>query len=290
MAAMRSLFLCAVVALAIHQASAVVINKEWKVPTTLSDTVAVGDTVIWTWADTAPHDIQFLTFPTGFTGIATNGVVGLTVPPTPIRAPYNVTFTPTLPGTYTYVCTVHASMTGTLIVAGDAANTTTPAANTTTIASNTTAIVAAANATTNATANATAIEAVIVARTLGFATAAITQNATAVVTYITSDFSVFAANTSGPLTIPGNTSAILGYLTQNLALATAANPAANATAPVVKQFILIDPTNALITVQVPILQHFATLLWTYLSNTTYSTTPNWYAKTGVFTPAPISLA
>ncbi|GAQ83891.1 hypothetical protein KFL_001670020 [Klebsormidium nitens] len=289
MAAMKSLILCAVLALAVHQASAAVINKDWRVPITLSDTVNVGDTIIWTWTDTAPHDIQFLTFPAGFTGIATNGIVGLTVPPQPIRAPYNVSFTPTLPGTYTYVCTVHASMTGTVVVADVAANMTTVPANTTTVAANTTATAIAGNSTMNATANATIAQAAVVARTLGFATAAIAQNATAVVTYITNDLTVFAANTSGPLNIT-SVGAILGYLTTNLALATAANPLANTTAPVVKQFILIDPTNALITVQVPVLQHFATILWTYLSNTTFSPTPNWYAKTGIFTPAPISLA
>jgi hypothetical protein len=43
-------------------------------------------------------------------------------------------------------------------------------------------------------------------------------------------------------------------LATNSLLATAKNPLANVTAPVVKQFILIDPTNALITAQIPVSQ------------------------------------
>jgi phosphoenolpyruvate synthase/pyruvate phosphate dikinase len=52
----------------------------------------------------------------------------------------------------------------------------------------------------NSTSNTTAIQAAVVARTLGLATAVITLNTTSLPTYITNDFSVFAANTSGPLT------------------------------------------------------------------------------------------
>jgi hypothetical protein len=35
------------------------------------------------------------------------------------------------------------------------------------------------------------------------------------------------------------------------------------------------------------LQHFGTILWTYLNSTNVSSA-NWFAKTAVFTPAPIS--
>jgi hypothetical protein len=35
------------------------------------------------------------------------------------------------------------------------------------------------------------------------------------------------------------------------------------------------------------LQHFGTILWTYLNATNVSSA-DWYAKTAVFTPAPIS--
>ncbi|GAQ87700.1 hypothetical protein KFL_003710060 [Klebsormidium nitens] len=96
--------------------SAIIVTIEWKVPISLTDTVIIGDTIIWSWADTAPHDLTFLTYPAGFTSIATNGVEGLMIPTTPVRGPVNVSFHPSLPGEYTYRYSVHSSMTGTLTV------------------------------------------------------------------------------------------------------------------------------------------------------------------------------
>jgi hypothetical protein len=282
---MKSAAFCALVVLAIQLVAAVDVPLNWEVPITLNNTVNVGDTVIWTWSDSAPHNVQFLTYPAGFTGISANGATGLVIPATPVRAPYTLSFSPLIPGVYTYDCEVHSSMVGTLTVRAAVTGTNTTANATLPAPVNTTAAATALNSTSNTT----AIQAAVVARTLGLATAVVTLNTTSLPTFITNDFSVFAANTSGPLTI-SNLTTLATYLSTNLALAARNNIAANTTAPVVKQFIVISPTDALITAQVPALQHFATILWTYLNSTTFSTTPNWYAKTGVFTPAPVSLA
>lgn len=38
--------------------AAVDVPLNWEVPITLNNTVNVGDTVIWTWSDSAPHNVQ----------------------------------------------------------------------------------------------------------------------------------------------------------------------------------------------------------------------------------------
>jgi plastocyanin len=76
------------------------------------DTVAVGDTVTWTWSGNLPHNVRsvgapaFASSPT-FTGDGT----------------YRVVFT--TPGVYVYDCVVHgAAMTGRIVVVGVTISTT----------------------------------------------------------------------------------------------------------------------------------------------------------------------
>ena len=70
------------------------------------DTVAVGETVTWTWSGSLPHSVRSV----GSPGFASSGVLTG-------RGTYAVTFA--TPGTYRYDCSVHgSSMTGTIVVTG----------------------------------------------------------------------------------------------------------------------------------------------------------------------------
>lgn len=66
-------------------------------------TIAAGDTVTWTNHDTAPHDVK-----------TTSGPVAIHSAMLSKGGTWSYTFT--TPGTYSYVCTVHAGMTATIVV------------------------------------------------------------------------------------------------------------------------------------------------------------------------------
>ncbi len=65
-------------------------------------TVNVGDTVVWTHRGNQPHNV------TSTTGAFESELQ--------MRNGQQFTYTPTAPGTYEYVCTIHEGMDGTLIV------------------------------------------------------------------------------------------------------------------------------------------------------------------------------
>ncbi len=65
-------------------------------------TVNVGDTVVWTHRGNRPHNV------TSTTGAFESELQ--------MRNGQQFTYTPTAPGTYEYVCTIHEGMDGTLIV------------------------------------------------------------------------------------------------------------------------------------------------------------------------------
>jgi plastocyanin len=67
-------------------------------------TVKTGTVVTWVNQDAAPHAIAS----------DTGSLVPFSSDPLPTGASYNVTFT--TPGTYTYHCSIHPSMTGTIVV------------------------------------------------------------------------------------------------------------------------------------------------------------------------------
>ena len=70
------------------------------------DTVAVGDTVTWTWTGPLPHSVRSV----GTPSFASSGTLTG-------RGTYSVVFT--APGTYRYDCVVHgAAMTGAVVVIG----------------------------------------------------------------------------------------------------------------------------------------------------------------------------
>lgn len=70
------------------------------------DTVAVGDTVTWTWTGSLPHSVRSV----GAPSFASSGTLTG-------RGTYSVVFT--APGTYRYDCVVHgAAMTGAVVVIG----------------------------------------------------------------------------------------------------------------------------------------------------------------------------
>ena len=71
-------------------------------PSTL--TVKTGTVVTWVNQDAAPHTIVS----------DTGSLVAFSSDSLPTGASYNVTFT--TPGTYTYHCSIHPSMTGTIVV------------------------------------------------------------------------------------------------------------------------------------------------------------------------------
>ena len=72
-------------------------------------TVQVGDTVTWTNMDTAPHNAT-----------ADNGGFKTA----DMQQGQSATITATTPGTYTYICTIHPRMMGTLIVQAASTGTT----------------------------------------------------------------------------------------------------------------------------------------------------------------------
>jgi plastocyanin len=70
------------------------------------DTIAVGETVTWTWSGNLPHNVRSVGAPS-FTSSPTLTGTGT----------YSVTFA--TPGVYQYDCVVHgAAMTGTVVVTG----------------------------------------------------------------------------------------------------------------------------------------------------------------------------
>ena len=71
-------------------------------PSTL--TVKTGSVVTWVNQDATPHTIVS----------DTGSLVPFSSAPLPPGASYNFTFT--MPGTYTYHCSIHPSMTGTIVV------------------------------------------------------------------------------------------------------------------------------------------------------------------------------
>ncbi len=82
-------------------------NEVWMqntafVPSTL--TVAVGTTVTWTNKDATTHDVTYLTGPVVFGPSGTLSQNG------------TFSFMFNTPGTYTYHCTIHVGMNGTIIV------------------------------------------------------------------------------------------------------------------------------------------------------------------------------
>lgn len=93
-------------------ATAAEVTVEWKVPVTAANTVSVGDTLTWVWADALPHSVSSVSGPVPFdSGTRTgNGTM------------YSFTFTQ--PGTYTYRCNIHPNgMTGTVVVQGSTTET-----------------------------------------------------------------------------------------------------------------------------------------------------------------------
>jgi plastocyanin len=64
-------------------------------------TIKVGDTVTWTNKDTAPHDVTSQGGPFASQTLNTGATFS---------------YTATTPGTFTYICTIHPYMVGTLIV------------------------------------------------------------------------------------------------------------------------------------------------------------------------------
>lgn len=66
-------------------------------------TIQVGDTVTWTNTDQAPHDVT-----------TTDGPVTVHSPTLTTGESWSYTFT--TPGTYSYICSIHPSMTATLTV------------------------------------------------------------------------------------------------------------------------------------------------------------------------------
>jgi plastocyanin len=87
-------------------------------------TVAVGTTIDFVSQDTATHDIDFTSVPTGSTVAQ-----GTTSPNLKNGNSYTVTLT--TPGTYTYVCDYHNWMKGTIVVGGSGTTTTTSSTSTT---------------------------------------------------------------------------------------------------------------------------------------------------------------
>ena len=69
-----------------------------------SVTVNVGDTIVWTNKGARPHDVT-----------ADNGAFSS---PRRMMAPATFSWTATAPGTFTYVCTIHSGMNGTIVVQG----------------------------------------------------------------------------------------------------------------------------------------------------------------------------
>jgi plastocyanin len=109
---------------------------------TSTTTVAVGDTVVWTWAGSNPHSV---TSDDGLFDIPSDG----------FQTTGSGSYTFNQAGTFTYVCRVHGTaMSGTVIV--QAAATDTPAATNTTVATSTAAPSATSTAGASATATATA--------------------------------------------------------------------------------------------------------------------------------------
>ena len=100
---------------------------------TSTTTIQVGDTVTWTWANTSgvPHSTTSTSVPAG----AATWDSGTSASPFSFGP---ATFT--VAGTYTYHCTVHASMTGTIVV--QAAATATPMATNTPVAATSTQVAA----------------------------------------------------------------------------------------------------------------------------------------------------
>jgi plastocyanin len=77
-------------------------------PATITVVVGVNNTIVWTNDDTAVHNVDFQTGPSGATLPSTSVNVrnGQSTP----------AITLTVPGTYTYVCDYHAWMKGTIVV------------------------------------------------------------------------------------------------------------------------------------------------------------------------------
>lgn len=72
-----------------------------------SETVQAGDSVTWTNTDQAPHDVT-----------VTSGPIALHSPT--ITTGQSWTYTFTVPGTYSYICSIHPDMHATLVVAAPA--------------------------------------------------------------------------------------------------------------------------------------------------------------------------
>jgi hypothetical protein len=103
-----------------YESYAATINLDWAhggscTTCGTTEVVSVGDTVTWTWANNAPHNIVYYTLGTADNPDPTFGdptIVGGT------GTTYSFTFT--IPGTYEYYCTVHGfgSQSGTVLVVG----------------------------------------------------------------------------------------------------------------------------------------------------------------------------
>ena len=77
-------------------------------PVSITVVVGVNNTIVWTNDDTAIHNVDFQSGPTG-----------ATLPPTSVNVSHGQStpaITLTVPGTYTYVCDYHAWMKGTITV------------------------------------------------------------------------------------------------------------------------------------------------------------------------------
>jgi len=77
-------------------------------PPSITVVVGVNNTIVWTNNDTAVHNVDFQSGPTG-----------ATLPSTSVNVSHGQStpaITLTVPGTYTYVCDYHAWMKGTVIV------------------------------------------------------------------------------------------------------------------------------------------------------------------------------
>jgi plastocyanin len=87
-------------------------------PASITVVVGVNNTIVWTNDDTAVHNVDFQSGPTG-----------ATLPPTSINVRNGQSTPPiilTVPGTYTYVCDYHAWMKGTITVIDQADTITLP--------------------------------------------------------------------------------------------------------------------------------------------------------------------
>ena len=80
-------------------------------PATVTVVIGINNTIVWTNQDTAVHNVDFQSAPSGFTIPASWSPL-----PNLKNGQSTNPITLTVPGTYTYVCDYHNWMKGTIIV------------------------------------------------------------------------------------------------------------------------------------------------------------------------------